>query len=73
MVEMSIAYRSYNIDDRRFVCLIFVVCPCLFGHQCPQFVQVNRWTPVLLPGQMEVAHSNFAKVTRMTVVSKSQH
>lgn len=70
-VEFS-TYSSDNIDNWSFVCLLGILKPCLFRDEGPQLVQIDSGAEVLLLSQMEVAHTDFSKITRMAGKSISK-
>ena len=36
--------------------------------KAPELVDVDDWSPVLVSGQVEVAHTNLTEVTRMVLI-----
>lgn len=61
-------YWAHNINDRSQSSLVLgVVEPRLFTDQCPQLVQVDSGTELLVSLQVIVSHAYFPKVARVTV------
>jgi hypothetical protein len=57
-----------NINDRDNLRLLGEVLLLRCGYQRPQLVDVDGWSPVLVPGQVVVAHTDFTEVTRMVLI-----
>lgn len=64
---MQKTYCSNNIYDRCFCSIVFKLQAGVVWQKCPNLVKIDCRAKILVPFQMEVAHSNFPKISRMTV------
>jgi len=60
--------RTRNVNDRDNFFVVFVLHSQLFRHQRPQLLNIDSWFVVLVAREMEMPHSDFAKVSGMVLV-----
>lgn len=70
MNQSKSSYSSDNINDWRFVGLVFVGQSVLFGDQTPQFVAVDGRLPRSVLEHTVLSHTDFTEVTRMAIKRK---
>jgi hypothetical protein len=57
-----------EINDWNFITLLLSTFKVLLTNQCPELVEIDRWTEVVVAIEMEISHTNFSKVSRMIFV-----
>lgn len=56
------------VDNRNNLRVMLQALLLFLGHKTPQFVDINDGAPMLVAREMEVAHTDFSKVTRMIFI-----
>ena len=63
---MDVTHMPNDINYRDFpISSLLVYHSCPLGHKGPQLVKIDSGTVVLVSRQVEMAHTNFAKITWM--------
>lgn len=72
LTQNLVVSRCYAVDHRDLVCCTALACTVLRRDERRELVNVDSRAKVLLPGQVEVSHTDLTEVTRVTEKGEEQ-